>query len=186
MLRWNQLSSLGKNRILKTSYFWLLLVPLAANLFGKIDGLLDVIIFQTHLRLNIGLPFSWKVFYFSSLFVALGDLVFSIHCPRIIIEHRSYAHFQQEGKRWKELEPYFFEVFPHDEFNLPIPQGYIGTENIRKEEDLEADLFWKVRLRAEALRPISRHVCGVSYLIGLLLIALVFFQNFYFVCKLAF
>ena len=65
---WSSLNSLGKSKTLKSSYIWIVVVPLVAKLFSKIESTIDFTLFGAKISVNLSLPFSWQMFYFSALF----------------------------------------------------------------------------------------------------------------------
>lgn len=68
--RWTKLRASGETKILKVSYFTLLLVPMLANYSNKLG--------------IEGFPLYLKLLFFSSLFVSIGNVLYSIFCPKLI------------------------------------------------------------------------------------------------------
>src|SRR2546427_7666401 len=95
--RWDSLSRVGQVQALKTSYFFFLVVPVLARLLSHVgkDHVISILGAQFHIHLD--LPFSWKVFYFASVFFSLGALIYQIRCPAIIKDFRNFADFKAQG-----------------------------------------------------------------------------------------
>jgi hypothetical protein len=64
---WDRLRAFGQSRVLRSSYIWFLVVPVAARVLAAIQSPLSVLIFNAPLTLYVNLPFSWKAFFFASV-----------------------------------------------------------------------------------------------------------------------
>ncbi len=95
---WTDLRSYGSSRILNTSYFWMIVVPLAAKLFSHIPDTIHLPFLEKTLALGIGLPFSWKILFFSSLSFSIANSIYSFFCPRIVKDYRTFAAYNED--RW--------------------------------------------------------------------------------------
>jgi len=94
---WSALRSLGNSRLLRSSYFWLIAVPIAAKFLGSLPS--DVAIPVEgggSIRLILELPFSWQLFYYGAVFTALGNLIYSWKCPKIVQDYRGFADYADE------------------------------------------------------------------------------------------
>jgi len=100
---WSQLSAIGRNRLFRSSYFWIVFVPLVAKLTSTIPERIKIPWVETSIELNASLPFSWTVFYFSAVFFALGSVLYSVFCPHIIKTYRNFAEFLEHGEGGKYL-----------------------------------------------------------------------------------
>ncbi len=101
--KWTQLSAIGRSKIFRSSYFWIVFVPLVAKLTSTIPERIEIPWVETPIELNVSLPFSWTVFYFSAVFFALGSALYSIACPHIIKSYRNFAEFLEHGEGGKYL-----------------------------------------------------------------------------------
>jgi hypothetical protein len=93
IVSWKILSSLGQSKLVKSSYIWMIVIPIFAKILEKVDPQIQLYIFGELFHINFTLPFSWKIFYFSSLFFAAGTIIYQIFCPRIIKEYPTYNDF---------------------------------------------------------------------------------------------
>jgi hypothetical protein len=100
--RWSALRALGANRLFRLAPLWFVLVPLAAKaiLFLNEQGESLPPLFRFH---QIELPFSWQVFFYSAAFVSLGNVVYSMRCPRIVRNYLDYTQFKTEGRGDTEI-----------------------------------------------------------------------------------
>ena len=108
--KWQDLRRLGTNRFLKSAYFWLLFVPVAANLLANVNGLLSFKIFDAEILIRTGLPFSWQVLFFSALFTSFANVIFSLFCPPVIKEFDTYDDFLKTGRGFPQITDYLVKI----------------------------------------------------------------------------
>lgn len=99
---WTALGRLGKSKILKTSYLWLLLIPIAANAISTYNGTVQSSALRHFLTLKVDLPFSWQLLYFAAVLIAIADAIYESRCPKIIRHYDDYATFS--GKKAGDRE----------------------------------------------------------------------------------
>jgi hypothetical protein len=109
-LRWSGLRRLGENRVARTSWVWLVIVPASAKLVHKLQEQvrgLDVTEHPWAAFVNsLYLPFAWEILFAAALGFTIGTLVFSFACPAMIQENSGLAEFQREGKSLTNLAWY--------------------------------------------------------------------------------
>jgi hypothetical protein len=111
ILKWSELKKMGDNKFVNSMYVWIFVVPFIAKTFEYISTeKLDFIIFQQTVSISTSLPFSWIMFYFCALSLALGNLIYMIKCPKMIKEHPTYQSFVDEGKNLKQLKHYSKDI----------------------------------------------------------------------------
>lgn len=178
-IAWSALANIQKVSVVKSMYIWLLIVPILAKTLSNIEGVANVTIFEYSFALDLGLPFSWKVFYFAALSFAASNLIYLGKCYSIIKDHRSFSHFKEEGKGEKQLRDYSNEVG----FKIFIQPP--NTMEIKLESKHLQEPFWEVFEKANMGRPLARYSSGILYVIGFLLMGVILVQNLYVVIKLA-
>lgn len=210
---WTVLSALGKSRIFKSSYFWIVLVPLVAKLFSGIENIIDFEIFGASISINLALPFSWQMFYFSALFIGAASLIYSMFCPEIILKYDKFSDFTDEGKGRKQIISNLIQVVSGAKVKPPntkvdeddliefaekfaVVTDKINTSNIGFTfDDLidmeinineKANSFWWVRNKVNDSKILPRILCSAFYLLGTILLSIVFIENLLFVIKQAF
>lgn len=208
---WRQLKLLGNNKIIRSSYFWLFFVPLSAKVFENIKGTLALTVFSETVTVNIELPFSWQMFYLSSVFFALGSLIYTSFCHVGIKRYDSFIEWKETGKDESSLIKAFLNVYRHKSYMWPfsIPDSkknyfihhlvsYDGdhlaiTKNDYQtpvkliksgipEENIKA-AFHFVHDIFSSSRPVYRLVCTLSYFFGFLFFSVVLIENFFYVVK---
>ena len=129
-LKWCDLKKIGDTKFVNSMYMWIFAVPLLVKAFEYVeDEKLIFQIFQQQLPISTSLPFSWSMFYFSALFLALGNLIYLYKCPKIIKDHPTYQSYITEGKKLKQLGPYCDDI----SFNW----GELAEKVERKKEILQ-------------------------------------------------
>jgi hypothetical protein len=149
-----------------------------------------VTILGTTFTLPTELPFTWQIFYFSAIFVAIGSTLYSLLCPPIVRDFRDYDEFKSRGygtnyfsekglekkygrRKLGHISPHkvkerFSIINTHDQ---PYEDYYhylgILFHDLHKEENM-AKIPW-------------RFICSACYLFGLFLMGIVFIQNFLYV-----
>lgn len=101
--RWSSIALLGNNRLLRTAYVWLIIVPLLTRIFSTTGSTVDLHIFGHMFRLNTVLPFSWKVFFYGALFTSTGHAIYALACPSLIKSYKSLIDFTSVGKGSTQL-----------------------------------------------------------------------------------
>lgn len=110
-IRWSDLNRLGQSRLLKSSYYWFILVPVVARIFAEIERTGEMTILGYVLKFDLTLPFSWKVFFFASVAFALASLIYAIYCPEMVRKYAKFSDFEDEGKGDNDLRNYFVNLF---------------------------------------------------------------------------
>ena len=98
MMGWEAIDRLGKNKLLSTSYIWLIIVPIFAKFFEKVNEILDFSKYVPGLKIVLDLPFQWEIFYVSAIMIAVANAIYTLRCPDIIQQFSSYADFEQQRK----------------------------------------------------------------------------------------
>lgn len=107
---WENLKKLQNIKVINSMYIWILIVPVLAKAMRLIEGIVDVTIFDYTFSIDLGLPFSWYLFYFSAIFFVLGNLMVIIFCPSIIKDQLTMRVMEEKGKSEKILEDYALEL----------------------------------------------------------------------------
>jgi hypothetical protein len=95
---WVTIRGLGKNKILNTSYIWIVLVPIVAKLLEKTPDVVKLKVFGTYAEIPLVLPFSWGIFYFSAVCFFFASIIFMLCCPSIIKRFADFSDFIASGE----------------------------------------------------------------------------------------
>lgn len=93
---WLRLSRLGKLRMVRSMYVWFIVVPIAARILEPLPAEVRFTIFEAEVVLGFDLPFSWKVFFFSSACLAIASALYSFYCPDFIQQYENYEDFREK------------------------------------------------------------------------------------------
>ena len=176
-LNWSALRKLQDQRVVKSMYLWLFVVPLLANALQHLPPAISVSLGASEFDFITTLPFSWTMFYVSALFFVSGHLVFFAYCPALIREHTGLTHFLKEGKSAKELWEY-------------AEQAQLSWESLRNNADVSTPpvngetpeerfkrIFWETYKGADRYCPRARLASSLFYLLGILAIGWVIVTN---------
>ncbi len=187
MMTWTQIQRIQEYKALKSMYFWLLAVPFLAKLLNQVNDTLDVTLFGASVTLTMDLPFSWQIFYFSAVFIVLGDIIFHNKCPDILKDHPSYSHFKNDGKSAMQIMQYAEQLDVRESiseiFARNQSSGFVTHGGIANEESIQ-EAFWVVFNKARNINALYRITCSGLYYVGLGLIGIVLLENLYEVIKL--
>lgn len=131
-ISWILVNSLGKLRFSRVSYYFIVIIPILAKALDKVSSPIFLKIGDNEFSINIDLPFSWYLFYFGAVLIAIGSLLYQIFCPRIIKDYKNYGEFLAAG----ESDSYLEKV--SDEYNLSpfflsfIAAPYLEEKSIEK------------------------------------------------------
>lgn len=92
---WRLIRAFGNSRIVKTSYVWLFVVPMAARALATIPDSLTFSVFGAEIPINVGLPFRWKLFYFMALAFATAQFLYWLNCPSMIRRYRDFKEYRE-------------------------------------------------------------------------------------------
>lgn len=186
---WSDLKKVQSLRIVKSTYIWLMIVPIFSKFLSKIGDTLVFNINGIKYTLELSLPFSWQLFYLSAICFVIGNVVYLIIAPKIVKEFIDYGDFKTKGKRARDLDKYrpkehlkareaitfapnFEAQFapPNDQKNESPNKEYNRTQ-------LEKESFWSIYSRYDSSKNSLRTVCSFVYAIGITLFGIVMVQN---------
>lgn len=130
-ITWSSLRLVGNSAIFKSSFIWIIGVPVAAKILAPVAGQYEWTGLQVHrviddssqkkengpppscpacrppakggARFTLGLPFNWYTFYAMAWMFFLGELVYLTSCPRFIRRFGSFREFRRSSAGINEL-----------------------------------------------------------------------------------
>lgn len=105
---WSNFNALGQSKIVKSSYVWTFVVPVAAKLLSAIPEGAIFQIGSSGLKFALGVPFSWEMIYYASLSFATATLIYEVFCPEIVKRYSRYSDFAGEGKGSEQVLAYAY------------------------------------------------------------------------------
>lgn len=122
---WVLIDSLGKLRFSKSSYYYIVVVPIIVKALDKVTSPLILSLGESELSINIDLPFSWYLFYFGAVAIAIGSLLYQIFCPEIIKSYKNYGEFLSSGESNNYLDRVASKYKIHNLYFTFIGQPYL-------------------------------------------------------------
>lgn len=205
-IKWSDLRRFGTNPALKSSYWWLAIVPIAAKILLQFNQPFVFTLLGKQHTIFFRLPFSWYLFYFAAVAFAVGTGLFSLFCPIMIKRYSSFADFYRESSGAQDLLEYYFSLDKHRREDA-LPQlawearRALGIKDTTRPADptefaisVQAmirqvkreqmtDLFSILRRAHDTHAPRIRVAVVLFYSIGFVLITIVGLQNFAWVCR---
>lgn len=201
---WSNLRTLGESRMVRSSYYWLVLVPICARLLEKVVSPLKFRAFGGEHQVDLTLPFSWYLLYFSALAFASGALLYRIYCPSIISEFANFSQFRDSGGEGFRLEEEIKKALPAETIHdSPIWKSYIlaaekylALDEKERSYSIEyqlrygvrrmpidglSSLFFTIRSVVNHSHPRAIRITALCFGLGLASLAVVFAQNINFV-----
>ena len=175
-LSWSTLRDIQHNRVVKSTYAWLFIVPITAKIFSKIDSELSFAFNNQTITFDLTLPFSWQALFFSAVFFVLANLSVSFFIPELIKKYKDFSEFSDSGKTKANL----------DEIKSSL--GHISSKEIyrlremsenknNETEDEFKNQFNETYLRICYGNKLIRFICSGLYVIGFLFIIDICHQN---------
>lgn len=159
-------------------------MPIAAKALSLVESPLELLFFGDFIKIELSLPFSWSAFFFSAVLFSVALLLFNICSPKIILENSTFTSYVSDGKSLAQLNRYAREIGVK-EINISLEQ--ISCKASQEKMDSRAqEMFWEIYESAENYREIWKCIIGILYVLGFLVMALVFSQNILYVSEVAF
>lgn len=191
---------MGENRILRTSYFWLLFVPIAARLLHKFEyeQTIKLKAFDYSFVIDPALPFSWKVFFYGALAFSIANAIFTLRRPWFT-KYENFKIFQEFGHNAFHIDDHLRRISSERNITKRIyhrsqtgnvkifvkdqdkPSVFHLDKEVYEDEELENRAFWVVLDIEDRYDPISRLLALLFYLLGFGAFALITLQNILFV-----
>ena len=209
-MKWSLIRSLGNSKLVKSSFVWLLIVPIAARLLSNIDEVINLTIFDSQVNLTTSLPFSWQLLFLAACFFTIANIIYNTFCPEIFREYKNYHEFKEHGKTllqinsamksmtWSNknkgvkkdyvlhLSSYFKNYCCKvAETEKELNESFSSFDNIDKanHSQVSNNAFYFTQNVADEYNKNAILCCLVSYSLGILFISIIAIQNVIYVCK---
>jgi hypothetical protein len=207
---WNSFKALGRSKIIRTSYWWLFLVPLLAKLLEATGDELTLNIFDAELTITLNLPFSWVLFYFSAVSFSIASLIYITRCPRSADKYDDYEEWKKSGKDSTSLIRAYLFAYRNDKMMFPyqisdVSKNYFLKHYLEYKGDFSKitkktntpSVLLKSGIPEGGTKAVYYHVADtikrsnvysrlfmlMFYVIGFVCFTAVLVQNFIYVCK---
>ncbi len=191
---WDKLRAIQNSKIISSTYVWLFVVPLVAKLLSKINESIKITIDGNLYEFVIELPFSWEVFFYSSLCFVIGNVIFLVLAPELIKDFKDYGEYTGSRRNIHHLSRYMTEKYKLHLNNirakeLESSKDYedlkrrIGFNDSSKNQNpkAEEDQFWSLYDYLNIEYRYFRYICTAFYAIGFVLFSWVIIRNIFWV-----
>jgi hypothetical protein len=203
--------SLGDSKLVKSSFIWLLIVPVTARLLSNMDEVVNLTIFESQINFTTGLPFSWQLLFGSACFFTIANIIYSALCPEILRGYKNYSEFKEHGKTllqinssmksmtWSNksrgvkkdyvmaLASYFKNYCCGGiaKTESQLNESFSSFDNIEKANHAKVsnNAFYFTQNIADTYNRGAIICCLLSYGFGVLFISIIAVQNIIYVCK---
>lgn len=211
VLNWTQLNALSASKAIRSSYFWFFFVPIVAKLLGTAN-VISFKIYEQQFTVDLSLPFTWEVFFYSAVFMAIANLIHKLCCPEFIKTYPTCTVFIEQGRTGHQVLQQFTvfvyaaskretkeQIGPNvcDFLKSYCEHGVELEKELRTSkitalqalsrakiaDNQECGAFYHAQAFIDRRLPPWRTLCSYSYWIGFLLIAVVLCENVIFVVE---
>jgi hypothetical protein len=194
---WDRISHVGGIKAFKSSYFFLMLVPVLAKALAHLPP--NVVLVLGHpVTIHLRLPFNWLVLFFCALSVTIGNVIYELFCPKIIKGFSDFSDFQRAGLDRRFLLSEIWSEIPHTtalprtdivrllarkfpeyrEFDLKDMVSELGGDgHLLPSRPVTGQTFHLVRNYLKHVRPFARGCATTAYMIGFTLLGVILLQN---------
>ncbi len=176
---WEELSKIGNLKLLNSTYYFFVLIPIVVNILKGIEKNAKIIAFSEEYGITIGLPFSWQKLYFSSIAFVIGKLIYLYYCPKLIKDYENFDEFAKTGKSMF----YINDLAIGDiKFQKTVKINF-GEKEINSNPDLQIPnhvQFNNSRAYFKNKFLIARILTALLFGAGIVLLVNVMFQKFWF------
>jgi hypothetical protein len=191
---WDKLRTIQNSKIISSTYVWLFVVPLFAKLLSKINNSIKITIDGNLYEFVIELPFSWEVFFYSSLCFVIGNVIFLVLAPELIKDFKDYGEYTGSRRNIHHLSRYMTEKYKLHLNNVRDKElenskvyeelrrlsGSNGSSN-KQAPKTEEDQFWWLYDYLNTEYRYFRYICSAFYAIGFVLFSWVIIRNIFWV-----
>jgi len=180
-LSWETIGKLGKNPFFRYFYMWLWLVPILAKFFEKLDSSMTFTLGGNQISISTQLPFSWQLFFFGGLLIALANIIYNLRCPKLTRDFQNIEKYLAELNSDYWLRGYYSDIQKKIGIFDALNKNYLIEDDFFQNEAYKANIFAKAKKIEEYINPIARGFCSIFYYLGFFLLAIVAVHNVAFV-----
>lgn len=101
-LSWEQITKYLKSKFISSSYIFIILIPVIANISSKVPNTIEIY----EIELIMRLPFSWFYLYFGAVSFFCAKILYLFIAPKIYSDNLSYDDFEKKGRNREHLKLY--------------------------------------------------------------------------------
>ncbi len=211
MITWGNINSIGKLKILNSSYVVFVFLPIIIKFMQCVPESIPLGS-GGHIRVYLSLPFNWILLYFSALFFSIGKLSYTLFCPKIIKYYGTFKVFKESGetpsflynefvmgmskdiknKNTSDMVRYYidkgrYKLIPKRDKDEIDNITYLMDPELKIEESRKDDAFksayhFVIHISQTRNKKIL-NATFASISLGVVLAAMIIFQNIYYVVR---
>ena len=122
LVDWKLVHRLGFLRFSKTSFIFILLIPILLKVTEKFESPFVLFVNQKEYVFQFELPFNWFFLYFGAISIALASLVYIVFCPSIVKSFENFGEYWKTGKSESYLSKYIIKY--KNQIKIEEPTAY--------------------------------------------------------------
>ena len=98
-VKWSTLKSILDNKLVASTYIWILVLPIAMSATSKFPKTIATFPWgiREPLVIRLDIPINWYLLYFSAILFALARIIYVIRCPEFLRHHSSATEATAKG-----------------------------------------------------------------------------------------
>lgn len=177
-LPWSTLRDIEHNKVIRSTYVWLFIVPITAKFLSKLESNLSFEISGQMITFVLSMPFSWQALFFSACFFVIGNILVSLQIPEIIKKYKNFSDFSTSGKTREHLRNIQGDRANDSLESIKTLKKLAGISSSSDSEDDFKNNFDSTYLSIDYGNVLKRAICSLCYLFGMLFILDVAYKNF--------
>lgn len=191
-MKWSKLNKLGQSKFSKTSYIYIVVVPLLTKILSTIESPVSFKINDFYYSLNFDIQYSWFCFYFGAVCFAIASALYAIFCPQLIQRYANYSDFLNQGahdyhiietaNKYKIDDRKVNSAIEKLGSAVPFIKGNSNPIQVNPTYDLiKKDAFYSIYKWLEKKNTTARILSLLFYIFGFALFVSIIVYNFVFV-----
>ena len=200
---WVNIKNLGDSKFVKSNYVWMFLIPSAAKIIAVIESKINDVFPDQ--QIDLSLPFSWKLLFYTAISFAIGSIIYNIWCPKLIKFHDDFKDFTNTGRNLQSAIDYFEGMYKNsyrsvcydaltkifdgcdrgdNGVNKLIFNIYTSEKNMISrsiDEDKYCEVFWRIYDFSNTKYPVAYWFSWLFFKTGIVLLFVLALQNINFV-----
>lgn len=97
-ITWRTLKGIADSAAVKSSFIWLLVIPLLAKALEKINDNMQFNFFGNEIVITTTLPFSWQHLFWAACWFSVANIIYLLRCPELVKTYKTFTDFEADGK----------------------------------------------------------------------------------------
>jgi hypothetical protein len=210
-VKWSLSKNLAESKVVKSSFIWLFIVPVAARTLSSLDDVIDLTMFGASMQITTSLPFSWQLLFLAACCFTVANILYSVFCPDILKQYQSFSEFKEHSKTllqvngamknmvWSNkipgIKPNYTKqarsYFKHYCDRSEMSERDMEQEGLKVFDNIDLAIkanvtnnaFYFVQNIADEYNPYAIKAALIFYGIGLLMVSIIAIENIVYVVR---